>query len=271
MYSIEEIALADTHRLFQYHLAGTYGAQFNLKGFAYPWILRSRSWSKGERILDVGAAYSLLPVHIASTFGCEVWALDDFGACSDEPFWRRGRDPQAHIQAHPEVRYVLERLGDPSKSSLPEGAFDVIYSASTLEHVPAHLQTSVWRHMDLLLRPGGEMLHTIDIGLPIGRGLPSVFKAILTDAAFPILPDGLRLKAVRATPRSYARWALKALRTPVRLPRGLGILNLILGPEVVLEPMEITYNRMVKDGMADIHHQRIASLLLRVRKAAAEG
>ncbi len=61
--------LADSARLFRYHQEGVYGAQFNLKGFAYPWLVSSRSWSKGEGVLDVGGGYLELPAFLAKSFG----------------------------------------------------------------------------------------------------------------------------------------------------------------------------------------------------------
>jgi 2-polyprenyl-3-methyl-5-hydroxy-6-metoxy-1,4-benzoquinol methylase len=155
MYKIIEVSLADTHRLYQYKLQDIFGADFSLKGFEYPWILTSRTWQKGETVLDVGAAYSRLPIHIQQTYGCETWVVDDFGLKSDEPFWTRHKPPHEHIAKYPEVKFVLERLGDPAQSSLPVGYFDVIYSASALEHVPCTLTPKVWKHMDLLLKPGG--------------------------------------------------------------------------------------------------------------------
>ena len=86
MYEILEVCLADTNRLYQFKQQGIFGVDFNLKGFEYPWLLSSRSWQKGERVLDVGAAYSLLPIHIQQTYGCETWIVDDFGLESNEPW-----------------------------------------------------------------------------------------------------------------------------------------------------------------------------------------
>ena len=269
MYEVLEVALADTPRLFQYHQAGVYGAQFNLKGFAYPWLVSSRKWSKGDRVLDVGAGYSELPVHLAEAFGCESWVVDDFGVASGEPFWKRGREPQEHIRARPQVNYVLERLGDPARSSLPPDSFDCIYSLSTLEHVPRTSIVAVWQHMERLLRPGGEMLHAVDLGLPVKSGLPSVLKALAIDTLFPLMPSSARLGFVYHTPHAYARFVVQSiLKSPMRHDRLLNVTRLLLDPEVVSESMENTYNRIIKDGMTGVRHVKKGTLLLRLRKAA---
>ncbi len=267
MYEVLEVSLGDTPRLFRYHQDGVYGAQFNLKGFAYPWLVSSRSWSKAERVLDVGGGYSDLPVYLANAFGCEVWVVDDFGMASGEPFWKRRRDPCEHARAHPEVRFTFERLGDPRLSSLPAGGFDCVYSLSTLEHVPAEKTADVWSHMDHLLRPGGEMLHSVDLGFPVKRGMASVLKAIAIDAVFGAIPATMRRRYIFHTPRAYARFVVcSVLRAPLRQDVQLAVSRMVFDPEVVAESMENTYNRMIKDGVTHVRHGKTGTLLLRLRK-----
>jgi len=269
MYVIEELSFADTRRILQYRSNEIFGTKFNLKGFNYPWILSARSWSEGDRVLDVGAGYSQLPMHIAREYGCEVWAVDDFGTTSDEAFWERNAEPQQHVKANPQVKFVIERLGDPERSSLPEGYFNCIYSASALEHVPEQQIHRVWSHMDRLLRPGGELIHGLDFRLPLGRGWLSVVKAMLIDRLQPVLPPGQRIKYAYYTPNSYLRVAFAGLGAQLRVPKGhTGVLNFVLDPAVLLEPIDWAFNRMVKDGMMEIPAQRVGSLLIRLRKSS---
>ena len=154
-YQVIEAALADTRRLLGYKLRAEPEIHLNLKGFDCGWILDSVAWRPGLRVLDVGAGYSWLPIYLAREKHCEVWSVDDFGTWDSDPFWERSRDPAEYIRAHPEVKYVLGRLGEDRRPDLPSGYFDCIYSASALEHVPVARFADVWTHMDGLLREGG--------------------------------------------------------------------------------------------------------------------
>ncbi len=266
MYEVVEVSLAKVSRLYDYYLRGVYAAKFNIKGFDYPWLIESRQWHKGERVLDVGGAYSELPLYLQREFGCEVWVVDDFGLLEGDTFWTRGRSPHEHIAQHPEVRYVLERVGDPEKSSLPLNYFDVVYSLSTLEHVPQALMKNVWRHMDALLKPGGEMLHAVDVSFPSNRGLWGIVRGIVFDAIWWSLPTRWRTRFCLATPKAFARFAFDALRIHFRLGRDLSVLNMTLNPDILTESYETGINRIVKDRMQDYRYRRVGSLLIRIRK-----
>lgn len=267
MYELIEVSFADLTRLYGYIRQGIFKADFSVKGFGYAWVVNARNWDKHERVLDVGAGYSPLPIHIQQTYGCEVWAADDFGISVDDSFWARNTSAHEHIAAHPEVRYLLERLGDPVTSSLPYNYFDAIYSVSTLEHVPGEVMAGVWKHMDALLKPGGEMLHAIDVHFPSNVGLKKVVMALLFDAFYPFIPQRLRLKHCLATPKNYARLVMSELG--LRPPDGLdlNVLDFILNPDVLTESYHYGLHRMEKDHVQDYRYQRTGSLLIRLKKA----
>ena len=267
MYQVLEVSLADLTRLYQYKQQDLFMADFSLKGFDYPWLISSRPWKSGEKVLDVGAAYSPLPIHIQQCYGCEMWVADDFGLKSSDLFWTRNSSPHEHIAKHPEVKYVLERLGIPKESSLPPDYFDVVYSVSALEHVPFALMPSVWQHMDSLLKPGGEMLHAIDIAFPSNAGLHKVLAAIVFDALYILTPQGMRQRHCLATPKAYARLILQTLGVHYQLGKHLSALNMVLDPDVLTEDYRYGLHRINKDQMTDYHYQRVASLLLRMKKA----
>ena len=267
MYEVLEASLADTGRLFAYLQNQVFGSDFNLKGFDYPWILSTRTWRKGEKVLDVGAGFSKLPMHIALVHECEVWAVDDFGRSEGSGFWERGRSPEELIEGSPEVKYVLERLGEPERSSLPTSYFDCIYSASALEHVPTELAQNVWIHMDELLRPGGEMLHTVDIALPSSRGFGHVMLAYLFDLLSFLSPNAIKSKYMYETPASYI-WTVQSSVGFANRPgrREVSVLKMVIDPEILTDPPANTFNRITKDDMRGMRHFRVASLLLHLRK-----
>ena len=268
MYDVMEMSLGNLSRLYQYMQNKVHGAAFNLKGFDYAWLTSSREWRQDEKVLDVGAAYSPLPIHIRETFGSEVWVVDDFGLKSDLSFWARNRSPQEFVSSHPQIKYVLERLGDQAKSSLPAGYFDVVYSISVLEHIPQSLMESVWQHMDSLLKPGGEMLHAIDLSFPSNRGLWKLLGTELYDAFYVFVPHGLRVRHCMATPKAYTRLALSTLSTHHSMRKELSVRNMVLDPDILTEGYEYGINRITKDGMKDYRYQRTGTLLLHLRKKA---
>jgi hypothetical protein len=111
------------------------------------------------------------------------------------------------------------------------------------------------------------MLHALDIAFPTSRGLSHVMMAVGFDLLHPILPSGLRNRFLFETPRSCARAALRALRCPGhRAGRQLGVVRMVLDPEIVTEPLDFTLNRLMKDGDARVRHFRVGSLLIHLVK-----
>jgi 2-polyprenyl-3-methyl-5-hydroxy-6-metoxy-1,4-benzoquinol methylase len=266
-YRVVEAALADTQRLLTYRINSTLDIHLNIKGFNYAWIIDSIQSKPGCRILDVGAGYSRLPSFLAQNHACEVWAVDDFGYSEKGSFWERNQDPQQFIDDHPEVHYVIGRIGDENLNQLPHGYFDFIISASALEHVPPGDIGKVWSHMDQLLKPGGVMLHGLDIAFPTNLGWQHVALAVLFDFFYPFIPPSLKQRFVYETPKSYVRYISRILKlTEKGRLRGLSVINMVLNPEIVVEPLEHTFHRMVKDDQLTARYFRMGSLLLHLKK-----
>jgi ubiquinone/menaquinone biosynthesis C-methylase UbiE len=141
------------------------GLAWGIKGHNYPWILANVDFVKGGKVLDVGGAYSLLPVIINERCGTEVWVVDDFGVESEELIWSRWGDRERQKARYPNVNYVFERLGNVSATSLEKEYFDVIYSVSALEHIPSSQMKSVFDHMLYILKPDGLLVHCVDVSL----------------------------------------------------------------------------------------------------------
>lgn len=267
MIKIKEISIADSRRLYQYKANVQYKIPFTIKGFDYGWILSARNWQKDDKVLDVGAAYSNLPNYISTEYGCETWVADDFGIGANDEFWTRNLSPHEHINKHPETRYILERVGNPETSSLPKDYFDVVYSASALEHVPADLTPAVWSHMFDLLKPGGELIHALDILFPSNGGLRKMIQATLFDQLPFLFSKQMRLDHYLATPKAYARLVLKTMGANTNPPmKNLNIWSMCLDPEVVTNSLAFGWNRIVKDDIKDYRHNRFGSLLIHLIK-----
>jgi SAM-dependent methyltransferase len=268
IYTSLEVSLADTNRLMRYYLEADPEIHLNLKGFDYAWITRSVAWREGMRVLDVGAGFSWLPSYLAKRFGCEMWAIDDFGESEPSRFWRRHRDPEEFIDSHPEIHYVRGRLGANGPSGLPEASFDCIYSASALEHVRPGQIRAVWESMDRLLRPGGTLVHALDIAFPSSRGAKHVALAWGYDMSYPLLPRSLRTRFAYETPLSYTRFVASVLpiRNLAAARRRMSVSRMVLDPEVAVEPLDYAVNRVIKDGDHAPRYYRVGSLLLRLQK-----
>jgi hypothetical protein len=267
-YQLLEASLADLDRLYQFKQEDLFNTDFSLKGFDYPWIVKSHLWKPGEKVLDVGAAYSPLPIHLQNTYGCEMWVADDFGMNSNDPFWTRNASPQEHIARNPNVKFVFERLGDPATSSLPAGYFDVVYSASVLEHVPAQSIRKVWRHLDLLLKPGGEMLHAIDIPFPSNGGVKKILFAMGFDTFHFAFSKEFKARHFLSTPMTCARLAFSELDIQAGLGNALSALNMALNPVILTESAASGLRRITHDKMTSFHYSRVGSLMLRFKKVA---
>jgi SAM-dependent methyltransferase len=264
MFEVVEISLATTDRLFKYKRKYPELKGFGLKAFGHGWILESRSWSAGERVLDVGGAYSWVPSYLQSKFNCDVWVVDDFGVTVDESFWLRYGSPDEFVAAHPELRFVRERVGNPALSSLPEEYFDVVYSVSTMEHVPNELTPAVWQHMARLVKPGGDLIHAIDLSFPSNGGPKRILKSIALDSFGFLLPQSVRKKYLKATPKNYLSFILTSLDMADRSRPELDALRMSLDPEVVAESYSHGLNRILKDN-ENYRYRRIGSLLVHLR------
>ncbi len=268
MLEFLEVSLADTRRLFQLRMDSKIEVGLGIKGFDYGWVVACRNWKASDKILDVGGAYSRLPLFLQKTYGCETWVADDFAAGSGEGFWTRNRSPQEYIDSHPEIHYVMEYIGDESKSSLALNSYDVVYSASVMEHVPSALTPAVWKHMERLLKPGGELIHAIDVPFPSNGGMKKLLVKYLMDVFNPLVSGKFRLDHHLTTPINYTGLVCEALGLRRPNMSALNAWRMCLDPEVLTESYEHGMNRILKDNMNGYRYQRVGSLLLRLRKTA---
>lgn len=136
--------------------------QWGIKAHNRPWIEEAGQFAKGQKVIEVGGGYSLLPKYLAEKYELEAWIGDDFGMTSGEPIWSRWGNPLDLPSKYPSVKYVFEQFGTFS-SKYPDAYFDRIFTVSTLEHLPYHHRFAVFKDMHRCLKPGGWQLHTIDI------------------------------------------------------------------------------------------------------------
>ena len=275
-YRLELFDYARVSALYEYMDADMYLAGCSIKGHNRPSVLSNVDFQPGQRVLGVGEAYSELPAHIATTFGCEVWVVDDFGMTSNEEgLWSRWGDPAELQQKYPQVRYVHERIGTPS-DTIPDGYFDVVFSVSTLEHIPAADIPAVFAHMNRCLRPGGVSYHTIDVPMPIRPFGASRWRGIAGLITYGL---GRRLYRMRASLESpylreaegwrkflYQQYPKLVTATPTRFP---SMLEASIDPDILTEPIDVIYQHYFKQNGKREQFPRIGSLVVKLRQAEA--
>lgn len=145
--------------------------RWGLKGYGYAFVTETiqklhATESRRLKILDIGGGGSGLARFIAERFGDEAWVVDDFGVESEDGAtqgWYATGLREQLAQQNPGVKYVFGRLGNGSHPELKPGYFDLIFSVSTLEHIPPEAWLGVFDHILELLDPNtGRTCHTID-------------------------------------------------------------------------------------------------------------
>lgn len=145
---------------------------WTLKGCEYLWLLSKLGGIGPQTVADVGSQASALPQFVGEQFDCEAWAVDKYDEQRvfakdryNELVDRLGYDPR---ERYGRVKYVNAFMGEFTKD-LPDSYFDVVYSLSVLEHVDFPNMPDVFRDMDRILKPGGYLIHAVDLSIPLGK------------------------------------------------------------------------------------------------------
>ena len=259
MLVLTHASLATVDELFRYKnqgfkledFPGYTPDQWGIKAHNRPWIEEAGQFAKGQKIIEVGGGYSLLPKHLAEKYDLEAWIGDDFGMASEEPLWSRWGNPLDLPSKYPSVQYVFERFGAFSPQ-YPDSHFDRIFTVSTLEHIPHHLRLAVFRDMHRCLTPGGRQLHTVDIPT---MSLKRTLMAALVDK-FPIL-NRVTMKSFSAI-RSWIE-LIKASGVKIAIPRPNSIQ--LMDRRILVESPDVVY-RFYPPNNAPKPYRPSASLLL---------
>jgi len=253
-------SLATVEELFEFKASGFElpefpghtGDQWGIKAHNRPWVAANGQWAAGQRIVEVGGAYSTLPEHLAAVHGLEAWVADDFGAGDGDERWSRWGDPRELARDHPDVNYEFTNLG-PARP-FPDAHFDRIFTVSTLEHIAEDQREAVLADMNRCTAPGGIQLHTIDIPVPL--------PAVAVDVAR--LQRRRPRRAATADPRGIMAWfqafADSGVRIDVEAPSSLELLN----RRVLVESPDVVY-RFYPPNDAPKKYRPAASLLLVIR------
>ena len=112
----------------------------------------------GMNIAEIGAGHSRLLQPLTQTNHCH--AIDEYKGVGGGPKNRPLLD---------KVEFVSCSIGN-SKSVIVEESFDIIYSVSVVEHVPSNQLPAFFSDCRRILKPGGLMVHLIDVYVESEKG-----------------------------------------------------------------------------------------------------
>ncbi len=177
MLTLTHASLATIDQLFSYKdngfkldpFPGYTDDQWGIKAHNRPWIEEAGNFNAGQRIIEVGGAYSLLPKYLGDKYKLEPWIGDDFGESFGElELWSRWGNPKDLPHQYPDVKYIFKPFGKFS-DEYPSKYFDRLFSVSTLEHIPYENRLDVFRDMNRIVAKNGIQLHTIDVSSSFAR------------------------------------------------------------------------------------------------------
>ena len=128
----------------------------------YPWVVENiiRAPAPGA-VLDVGAGVSPVPLRLASR-GWKVTTIDF--SQTTRSLSQSGRMNEWGYLDYQEADQRIQSLNeDFSQADFAPGSFDVIYSVSVIEHMPAAIRRDVISAASRYLKTGGRLVLTLDL------------------------------------------------------------------------------------------------------------
>ncbi len=145
-------------------LRGPFGFQPNngTRQFEFPWAYFQIAPRRGMRALDVGGSHAGMQFVLAQE-GVEVTNVDP-GEDARGVGWPVSAASIATFNRafKTDVRFVGSTVQD---ADLPSEHFDVAYSISTIEHIPADEYPALMSELRRVLKPGGKLVLTVDLFL----------------------------------------------------------------------------------------------------------
>lgn len=131
-----------------------------IRTLEYPWFARRMNAAMGKRILDVGAGLNVLPFWLAAR-GAEVVTIDAHTLrrnLAESHIW----DEWGFLD-YSEIDSRIASVHGDIATFASDALFDVIYSVSVIEHMPAAIRREAIARMAALLAPGGRVLLSLDL------------------------------------------------------------------------------------------------------------
>ena len=148
------------------HLFGPFSVQPNTtnRTFEYPWAISVRPIWQGMRVVEIGGGLSGFQFAL-SKMGCEVTNIDP-GMKAAGRGWPCDAKTIARMKSGVRNQRHLAKYDDRTRQ-LPSDSFDRAFSISVLEHMPDAEIENVMGELYRILKPGGELILTVDLFLDI--------------------------------------------------------------------------------------------------------
>lgn len=147
-------------------LVGPFGFQpdnTNVRRFEYPWAFHAVPVGPGTRVVEIGGSLAGFQFVLAAE-GAKVINVDPGERAAigwpvdNATIARLNRTFGTDVELR---NCFLEEAG------LPDGSVDVVYSISTIEHIPVELLPSILAEVERILVPGGRFVLTVDLFLDL--------------------------------------------------------------------------------------------------------
>ncbi|MBT4551836.1 class I SAM-dependent methyltransferase [bacterium] len=270
MLTLVSAKFATVEELFKYKNQGfklkkfpgyTYD-QWGIKAHNRPWIEDVGRFKQGQKIIEVGGAYSTLPNYLAKKYKLEAWIGDDFGITEGNEIWKRWGDPKENAKKNPFTKYAYKEFGIFSKD-YPNNYFNRVFSVSTLEHIHIEKRIKVFEDMNRCTKKGGMQIHAIDI---VTRNLKECFinsvadKIPLFDSENILLGRDVR----RGLVSEIKSWKRILVNSGIRIATKLPSIFELLDRSTLAESPDVIY-RFIPPKNSVKAYKPTASLLLIIK------
>jgi len=132
------------------------------RAFEYVWMLENLDNKQNMTTLDVGAGLNPIPFYLAA-LNCDVYTIDYStfirDVTGDKEDWN-----EWGFYNYNEVNPSIHSFNvDINQHDFDREQFDVIYSISVIEHMPAEERRQLIERLSKWLKPKGQLLLTVDL------------------------------------------------------------------------------------------------------------